>query len=162
MRMVVRIKIALSALITAVVAFGATGYAGALPHGAQDVAHTLIGAPAASHSAKSKHHPNSHANSHAKTHADKGKSHGTPVGPNASGSAAYGLCNAYKHSHQHGKSLGHSIAMRNLARAAGGSGNITAYCATVPRPSSGASDEPSEPSEPSESAEPSPEPSETD
>ena len=105
-----------------VVAFGVTGYAGALPREAQDVAHTLIGAPAADkHHAKPKHHNNSHAR--------KAKHHGTPVGPDATGPAAYGLCNAYAHSHRHGKSLGHSIAMRNLARAAGGAGKISAYCA---------------------------------
>jgi hypothetical protein len=160
----VRIKMALSAAGVIVLAFAVSGYARALPSGAQNVAHTLIGAPApGKHAAKPKHHPNPHANSHAKknakSHRKNGRKSGTPVGPDATGAAAYGLCNAYKHSHQHGNSMGHSIAMRNLARAAGGAQHIAAYCASVPRPSSAASDEP----EPSESAEPSaPEPSETD
>jgi hypothetical protein len=143
-----KIKMALSAAAVLILAFGVTGYAGALPRGAQDVAHKLIGAPAAGkHHGQGKQHRNAHAN--------KAKHHATPVGPDAKGPAAYGLCNAYKHSHKHGKSLGHSMGMRNLARAAGGAGNISGYCAKVPRPSP-------EASEPAESESPEPEPSETD
>lgn len=153
----VKTKMALAAASVIVVAFGVSGYAGALPRSAQNVAHTLIGAPAASKHAKPKHQTNSHAKN---AHAKNAHSHGTPVGPDAKGSAAYGLCNAYKHSHKHGNSLGHSIAMRNLARAAGGAGNIAAYCATVPTPSKSGSD--SEQTEPSETEAPETEAPETE
>ena len=61
----------------------------------------------------------------------------TPVGPDATGPAAFGLCNAYKHASVHGKSAKHSIAFRNLAAAAGGVDKIEAYCATIPHPGSG-------------------------
>ncbi|MBI1376899.1 MAG: hypothetical protein GC157_05380 [Frankiales bacterium] len=63
-----------------------------------------------------------------------------PVGPDATGPAAFGLCNAYLH----GGLAPQSIAYRNLAAAASAApgtvtGTIEEYCATVPhhgRPSS--------------------------
>ena len=59
----------------------------------------------------------------------------TPVGPDASGPAAFGLCNAWTH-HQ-GKDIpGNSVAFRNLAKAAGGEAKIAAYCAKIPHPGS--------------------------
>lgn len=50
-----------------------------------------------------------------------------PVGPDATGPAAFGLCNAWSHS-----GLGaSSVAYRNLTAAAGGTDGIGAYCAGV-------------------------------
>lgn len=60
---------------------------------------------------------------------------GTPVGPDASGPAAFGLCNAWTH-HQGKEKTGNSIAFRNLAKAAGGEAKIAAYCAKIPHPGS--------------------------
>ena len=62
----------------------------------------------------------------------------TAVGPDATGPAAFSLCNAWKH-HQangaktHGKSKD-APPFRNLAKAAGGEAKIAAYCAKVPHP----------------------------
>ena len=62
---------------------------------------------------------------------------GTPVGPDASGPAAFGLCNAWTHHQGKDKEKpGNSVAFRNLATAAGGEAKIAAYCATVPHPGS--------------------------
>ena len=105
---------------TAVVA-----YSGALPNGAQNIAHTTIGAPAAPAATS---HPN----------ATGKPTTGKPVGPDAKGPAAYGLCNAWSH-HQtngastHGKA-NRSVAFKNLATAAGGENKIAAYCAKIPHP----------------------------
>lgn len=62
---------------------------------------------------------------------------GTPVGPDASGPAAFGLCNAWTH-HQAKDTdkPGQSVAFRNLAAAAGGEAKIAAYCAKIPHPGS--------------------------
>ncbi len=102
----------------AAVAVGATAtaaYAGALPASMQNLAHDTIGAPPA-HSGAS---PASSA---------------TPVGPDASGHAAYGLCTAYAHLKANGSASQKAVAFRNLATAAGGAANVTAYCAGVAHP----------------------------
>ncbi len=91
----------------------AAAYSGALPDTLQDAAHHTIGAPAA--------HP----------HA---KPSGTPVGPDATGPAAHGLCTAFDKERTHGKVAERSTAYRNLVTAAGGADKIAAYCATVPTP----------------------------
>lgn len=103
----------------------------------------LVGGPAAAQSDHPVNHPAKHPNGHARSqakdhdaqdkhakHAKDAKDAGRPVGPDATGPAAHGLCTAYSH-HPHGRSLGHSIAMRNLARAAGGTDRIHTYCASV-------------------------------
>jgi hypothetical protein len=153
-----KIKLACTVVATAFVAFGATGYAGALPRDAQNIAHRLIGAPGAGAPHGKPKHPNGPPGRPA--HKD------TPVGPDARGPAAHGLCNAYLHSHKHGAGLAHSVAQRNLARAAAGRAHIQAYCATIPQPSASepartTEPEPSE-TEPSETEPSEPEPSETD
>jgi hypothetical protein len=109
-------KIALAAAAGGLSLAGASAaaYANALPAPAQSFAHHTIGAPA----------PHTH------------KPATTPVGPDASGKAAYGLCTAYATEQAHGKAGTHSIAFRNLATAAGGADKITAYCANVPQPGS--------------------------
>ncbi len=54
----------------------------------------------------------------------------TPVGPDATGPAAFGLCTAFTK----GGLNPLSIAYRNLAQAAGGASGIATYCATVVHP----------------------------
>lgn len=114
---------AAAAAVAAVALGGAASaaYAGALPAPAQKLAHDTIGAPSP--------HPSGSPGAHA-----------TPVGPDATGPAAFGLCTAYKHAMVHGTAAQKSVAFRNLAAAAGGSANVTAYCATVAHP--GASGKP--------------------
>lgn len=94
-------------------------FAGKLPASAHQVAHDTIGAPAAHRS----HH-----------HGRAAGKAGTPVGPNATGHAAYGLCTAYAHASAHGNAPEKSVAFRNLVKAAGGPENVAAYCKTVPHP----------------------------
>lgn len=110
---------AAAAAVAAVTLAGAAGaaYAGDLPSSLQQIAHKTIGAPAAQHSAPAS----------------------TPVGPNAAGPAAFGLCTAYQHASKHGTAAQKSVAFRNLATAAGGASKISAYCATVQHPGSAAS-----------------------
>lgn len=57
----------------------------------------------------------------------------SPVGPDASGSAAYGLCTAWKGVADQGKAVD-SVAFTNLAEAAGGADKVAAYCAEVEAP----------------------------
>ena len=68
--------------------------------------------------------------------SETGSPKSTPVGPDATGPAAFGLCTAYEHAKVHGQSVDHSIAFRNLAAAAGGADQIDAYCATILHPGS--------------------------
>jgi hypothetical protein len=89
----------------------AAAYAGALPASVQKLAHDTIGAPPA-HSA----------------------SPASPAGPDAAGHAAYGLCTAYAHLKAHGSAKQKAVAFHNLVTAAGGSANVTAYCAGIAHP----------------------------
>jgi hypothetical protein len=103
-----------AAAAAAAVALGGTAaaaFAGALPASVQKLAHETIGAPAVHHSAPA-----------------------TPVGPRATGNAGYGLCTAYAHQKAHGTARQKAVAFRNLAAAAGGAANVTAYCAAVAHP----------------------------
>lgn len=65
--------------------------------------------------------------------ADSAKSTAAPVGPAATGSAAHGLCTAWKHVSGSGKAMD-AVAFKNLATAAGGQDKIAAFCATVKVP----------------------------
>ncbi|HEU5222309.1 MAG TPA: hypothetical protein VFU07_01335 [Candidatus Lumbricidophila sp.] len=49
-----------------------------------------------------------------------------PKGPDATGPAAFGLCNAFSHGGLHNTSVAHSALL-----AAAGSGSIDAYCAPI-------------------------------
>jgi hypothetical protein len=89
-------------------------YTGALPTTAQNIAHTTIGAPAAA--------------------TPKPKPTGTASGPDATGPAAFGLCNAWTHHQANGAKPTNSVAFKNLATAAGGESKIAAYCAKIPHP----------------------------
>lgn len=105
-----------AAAVTAVAAVSlggaaAAAYAGALPAPIQKVAHHIIGAPAAGPSDSP-----------------------SPVGPNPTGAAAFGLCNAYHHALKHGTAAQKSVAFRNLTKAAGGASQVTPFCANVPHP----------------------------
>jgi hypothetical protein len=103
-------KVAAAAAV-AIVGLGGlatAAYAGALPGSWQQFAHRMIGAPAP-HRADS----------------------GAPADPHA----AYRLCTAYLHATA-GSAAQRAAAFRNLVRAAGGAGHVTAFCAAAPRPSS--------------------------
>jgi hypothetical protein len=114
-------KAAAVAAIAAVSLSGAAAaaYSGSLPAPVQRLAHDLVGAPAA--------HPSAAARPTASP---------SPAGPNPTGSAAYGLCNAYAHAKAHGTHKQQAVAFRNLAAAAGGASNVAAFCAAVPHPGS--------------------------
>jgi hypothetical protein len=96
--------------------FATAAFAGALPAPVQQFAHHTIGAPAA------------HATA-ARTHDSP-----SPAGPGATGHPAYGLCTAWAHAKKNGTAKQKAVAFRNLAAAAGGAGNVAAFCAAVPNP----------------------------
>jgi hypothetical protein len=86
----------------------AAAYAAVLPGPIQDFTHHVIGAPAARH---------------ASPHVPSGRQ------------AAYRLCSTYEHAMTHGPARAKAVASQKLARAAGGAGEIDAYCAAAGRPS---------------------------
>ena len=96
----------------------AASYAGSLPGALQNFAHETLGAPAAG---ESRAGPTPDAS-------------GRPVGPSVTGSAAYGLCNAYQHAEAHGTASQQAVAFRNLVNAAGGPDKVATFCASVPHP----------------------------
>ncbi len=110
-------KLAAAATAAAVTLGGAVAaaYAGVLPASVQELAHHTLGAPPA--------HPPAHP-----AHPV------TPAGPRPAGHAGYGLCTAYAHLKAHGSASQKAVAFRNLATAAGGAANVTAYCAAVAHP----------------------------
>jgi hypothetical protein len=114
-----RVSAKLAAAATAAaVTFGgavAAAYAGVLPASVQQLAHDTLGAPPA--------HPPAHP-----AHTV------TPAGPRVAGHSGYGLCAAYAHLKAHGSARQKAVAFRNLATAAGGAANVTAYCAAVAHP----------------------------
>ncbi|GAA6525991.1 hypothetical protein [Intrasporangium sp. DVR] len=69
----------------------------------------------------------------AKDAKDKKDKKSTPVGPDATGSAAHGLCTAWQHVAGNGKAMD-AIAFRNLITAAGGEDEVEAFCAKVDAP----------------------------
>ncbi|KQX62098.1 hypothetical protein [Angustibacter sp. Root456] len=145
-------KLALAAAAGAVTLGGvsAAAFTGSLPDGAQALAHQVIGAPAAddTDSADSTDSTDSaqdddatetatEAPSEAATATDEPTSSpsATPVGPDATGPAAFGLCTAYTAQVRAGHTPDASApAWRNLAQAAGGAANIATYCGTVALP----------------------------
>jgi hypothetical protein len=120
-------KAAAAAAVAAVSLGGVAtaAFANALPSAAQQFAHDTIGAP----SPHSSHSANNNTNA--------GHS-GTPVGPNASGPAAFGLCTAYASATQHGTAAQKSVAFRNLEKAAGGAANVASFCSSVAHPGASA------------------------
>lgn len=131
-------KIAASVFTAGTLAVGGTAaaaYTGSLPEPLQQGAHSVIGAPAP-------------AASHAATPEPTAKPSrtATPVGPDATGPAAFGLCNAYTHGGLHASSTAHA----SLEAAAKGAANIADYCAKVAAPGQSADKKPDDSAEPSE------------
>jgi hypothetical protein len=114
-----KLAAAIAAAAVTVGGVAAAAYAGALPAPMQKLAHDTLGAPSA--------HPAHSA---------------VPVGPSATGNAAYGLCTAYAHLPAHGSAKQKAVAFRNLAAAAGGAANVAAYCAKVAHPGTTPAGEP--------------------
>ena len=114
----------------------AAAYAGVLPASLQQIAHNSIAAPAVS--AK----PGPHQTPSAKPGPHQTHRAGVPVGPDPAGPAAHGLCTAYSHAAAQGSATQRAVAFRNLAAAAGGSGQVAAYCASAPRPGASAHGKP--------------------
>lgn len=118
----------------------------------RQLAHDTIGAPSP------------HASAHAGNKPDARHS-GTPVGPNASGPAAFGLCTAYTHAKHHGTAAQKATAFRNLEKAAGGAANVVSFCAAIAHPGHSATPQtgaptahPSGPPTPHPTGKPSPHP----
>jgi hypothetical protein len=116
----------------------AAAYAGALPEPIQDFAHQTVGAPSASsdHSdpgSQGSAHRSSEASEHANTRQSS-----QSVGPDATGSASYGLCTAFaEQKADNGQVDTRSVAYRALVQAAGGADNIDEFCAGVAAPREG-------------------------
>ena len=132
-------KIAMGALALGTLAAGgsaAVAYTGGLPTPLQESAHSLIGAPAPTIrladtiTVTETPTPTSEA-----TETATPTPFAAPVGPDATGSAAFGLCEAYTH----GGLAMSSTAYVSLAAAANGTANITEYCATIASPGQSAS-----------------------
>jgi hypothetical protein len=100
----------------------AAAYTGSLPTPAQNVAHHVIGAPAASHRPSDRPSSPTAGLDRGPTTATA-KPTGTPVGPDATTVAALGLCEAYGRSGLPPSSVGY----QSLERAAGTDG-IDTYC----------------------------------
>jgi hypothetical protein len=110
-----------AAAIAAVVAASAGGiataaFAGDLPAQVQRIAHETIGAPAPAADAAGAHSSGSSA----------------PASHQLSQHSLFGLCTAYEHANS--MALRRSVAFRALAKKAGGSGKVAAFCAAVPHP----------------------------
>lgn len=152
-------KIAIVAAASSMVVGGtaAAAYAGALPAGLQDLAHQTIGAQATGadlpeadssddatddSSDDATDDPTDDATDDAgdDTADDAGDeptdgatdTPKTGVGPDATGPAAFGLCNAYGH----GGLSANSVAYASLVKAAGTEADLATYCATVVHPGS--------------------------
>lgn len=117
----------------AIAGTAAAAYTGSLPDRLQDLAHTTIGAPAAHHAHDAGRTP---VTAHTPAPSATGRpATATPVGPDASGSAAFGLCTAWGK----GGLATKSVAYDSLVKAAGGADKIKDYCATVAHPGKGES-----------------------
>ena len=120
-------KVAIGLLAGSAVVVGGAGvaaYADLLPVAAQQVAHDSIGAPLPRSERSEAPTDGSTAEPTAEpTETNK------PVGPDATGPAAHGLCTAFAH----GGLNATSTAYASLASAAKGASNIATYCATIPK-----------------------------
>ncbi|GAB3557581.1 hypothetical protein GCM10027405_02590 [Arthrobacter alkaliphilus] len=149
-------KIAAGGLAAGTLAVGGTAaaaFAGSLPAPLQQSAHKLIGAPApaaftalaaeADATPTTDVSPSAEAPATAdpaETASPTDSRSGAPVGPDATGPAAYGLCQAFAH----GGLDASSTAYKSLTVAAGGATNIATYCAAVASPGESASRRPAE------------------
>ena len=117
---------AIAALSVAGVAAAATG---TLPDAAQRVAHRMVGAPSPDdHGSQS----GDHANGGQSADHRSTKSDNSPTGPDATGAAKAGLCQAWA-SGQGATNGGKAdaTAFEALAKAAGGADQIAGFCADV-------------------------------
>jgi len=103
---------AAAATILGLGGFATAAYAGVLPAGLQRLAHDIVGAPATG------------------THPATSPSAANP----AAGGQPYGLCTAWARAKAGGTRKQQAVAFRELASAAGGPGNVTAYCIAAARP----------------------------
>ncbi|MDJ0457031.1 protein tyrosine phosphatase [Arthrobacter sp. NQ7] len=146
-------KIAAGALAAGTLAVGGTAaaaYTGTLPAPLQENAHTLIGAPAPAAStalATQATTTTTTAETTASATADATETatasetpSATPTAVDATGPAAYGLCQAFTN----GGLDTSSIAYKSLTVAASGASNIATYCAAVASPGESASNIPAE------------------
>ena len=104
---------AAAATIVGLGGLATAAYAGALPAGLQRLAHDVIGAPAVG--AQPATRP-------------------SPAIPAASDQPGYGLCAAWTQAKAHGTRQQRAVAFRELAAAAGGPANVTAYCTATAHP----------------------------
>jgi hypothetical protein len=168
-------KVAMVAVASTIVVGGTTAaaYAGALPAGLQELAHQTIGTQASGTEVSDgdaqgdedpvTDDPTSAAEDASDDAEDAATDDASPeptgdasddptdtpktgIGPDATGPAAFGLCNAWSH----GGLSANSVAYASLVRAAGTDGDLAAYCATVPHPGSASkpsSDQTAEPAD---------------
>ncbi|MBE4718968.1 protein tyrosine phosphatase [Pseudarthrobacter sp. AB1] len=108
-------------------------YTGTLPAPLQQASHEVTGAPApAAASTAAEHTPAAarHGKASKAAAAPAPRPDATPVGPDATGPAAFGLCTAFTN----GGLDPASTAFESLATAANGGAGIAAYCKSVPAP----------------------------
>ena len=132
-------KIVVGALTFGTLAAGGTAaaaYTGDLPSSLQQGAHSFIGAPAPTDESDDTT-TEGDTTTTATDEANPSPS-ATPVGPDATGPAAFGLCNAYTH----GGVAVSSTAYGSLVVAADGVDNIADYCTTVTKPGKSAGHRP--------------------
>ena len=161
-------KIAVAAVIGSLAMGGiaAAAYTGSLPDGVQGFAHDTIGAPQ-SHGQDAQdaddqadedatQPSNEPTDPESSASESPGATKTTPVGPDATGPAAFGLCTAFATSKSHEGANQHSVAYQSLLSAATAAGQtVEGYCATIPHPGS----KPSPTATPSGAAAPTGEPS---
>jgi hypothetical protein len=111
-RLPVRAAAAATVTVLGLGGLATASYAGALPASLQRFAHDVIGAPASG------------------TRPVMSPSWAVP----GASHRPYGLCVAWAHARAHGTRKQQATAFRELAAAAGGRGNVTAYCATAAHP----------------------------
>jgi hypothetical protein len=116
-------RAAVAAAALSLAGFATAAYAGVLPAPVQQLAHVTIGAPAVGGAAS------------ARPHQPSG-------GSSPAGSAAYLLCTAWADAKAHGTSRQQAAAFGNLAAAAGGAANVSAYCAAARHPGASPSGQP--------------------
>ncbi len=117
----------------------AAAYAGALPEPIQDFAHQTVGAPSASSDHSDPGSQGSAPMSSEASERTNAAQSGEPVGPDATGSASYGLCTAFaEQKADNGQVDTRSVAYRALVEAAGGADKIDEFCAGVTSPSENA------------------------
>lgn len=123
-------KTAAAAVAACAVATGAGAVTGTLPRGLQQAAHDAVGAPAPDKDKPAKEHEKGKADAAKDKPRPSVDPTTTPGGPDLSGPARKGLCNAFRHGGL-GKT---SVAYRSLSEAAGGPSRIPTFCDIVAPP----------------------------